>query len=328
MPTCRDKPPNAVPCREKSQGFRDGTLFRRRPRQSDDMLEIPKPPAREAADPPCEPHPDVERADWIEQAALQDMYAAASPALQRSAGLFVDRVAGALAIGAPGLSSSAMSRVFVHPNASPEAAGMAIERMRKAGARHYFTHVHQGASPRLLDEIAERGLQRYHRSWLKLARGREPLDGHMPSAPEGDVQLRAATREQSAMFADLVIRCQHIAADAAELIGGVVQRPRWHVYFAQLGETPIATGALFVQGDVGYLGYGATLPEHRNQGLQRMLLRKRIRVALALGCRLIISETGEAVPGQPNSSYNNMLSLGLQPIATRHNYALEGVRFG
>jgi ribosomal protein S18 acetylase RimI-like enzyme len=292
------------------------------------MLEIPKTLAPETAALSPEPHPYVELADWVEQAALQDMYAAASPALQRSAGLFVDRVAGALAIGAPGLSSSAVSRVFVHPNASPEAAGMAIDRMRKAGVRHYFAHVHDGASPRLIGELAERGLHRYHRAWIKLARGRAQLEGDTPSAPEGDIQLRAATREQSDAFADLVIRCQHIDQNTAELMAGVVQRPRWHVYFAQLGQVPIATGALFVQGDVGYLNYGATLPEHRNQGLQRMLLRKRIRVALALGCRVIVSETGEAVPGQRSPSYNNMLSLGLQPIARRHNYALEGVRFG
>ena len=83
--------------------------------------------------------------------------------------------------------------------------------------------------------------------------------------------------------------------------------------------------ALFVQGDVGYLSYGATLPEHRGQGLQRLLLAKRIRVALALGCRAIVSETGEAVTGQRSSSYNNMVCLGLCPIATRDNYVLDGV---
>src|SRR5688572_737471 len=82
MPACRDEPPNGVPRREKNRGFRDGTLFRRRPRQPDDMLEIPKTPAPETAPLPPEPHPYVELADWVEQAALQDMYGAASPALQ------------------------------------------------------------------------------------------------------------------------------------------------------------------------------------------------------------------------------------------------------
>jgi GNAT superfamily N-acetyltransferase len=120
----------------------------------------------------------------------------------------------------------------------------------------------------------------------------------------------------------------HIDPALAELLSCVVQRPRWHVYFARQDGRPLATGALFVQGDIAYLGYGATLPEHRGQGLQRMLLAKRMRVALALGCRYIVSETGEALPHEKNPSYENMASLGMRPVATRDNYVLNGVRWG
>lgn len=277
--------------------------------------------------PPPAPDPLLEIADWIEQAALQDMYLAAPQSLRRSAGLFVERVAGALTLGAPGIASTMTSRVFVQPGASADAAGAAIDRMRKAGVRQYLAHVHRPASEPLTTALAERGLVRYHRAWLKLARDRSPLTQHGPSAPEGDVELCAGKREQAGAFAELVVRCMQIDEAAAELLASVVQRPRWHVYFAQLRGQPIATGALFVQGDVAHLSYGATLPEHRGQGLQRMLLAKRMRVALALGCRWIISETGEAMPGQPNPSQDNMLSLGMRPIATRDNYALEGVRW-
>lgn len=278
---------------------------------------------------PCSPaaHPLVEVADWIEQAALQDMYLAASPGLKRSAGLFVERVAGALTIGAPGLASSAMSRVYLQPEASPEAAGAAIDRMRRAGVRHYFAHVHRPASAELTAALTERGLARYHRPWVKLLRDRSPLPCG-PSVPGGGFELVACKREHADAFADIVLRCQEIDRAVAELLAGIVQRPRWHVYFALLDGQPIATGALFVQGDVGYLGYGATLPEHRGQGLQRMLLAKRMRVALALGCRWIVSETGEALPDKPNPSQDNMVSLGMRPIATRDNYALDGVRWG
>lgn len=276
---------------------------------------------------PPSPHPLLETADWIEQAALQDMYAAAAPALRRSAGLFVERVAGALTVGAPGLSSSIVSRVYVQPGASPEAAGAAIDRMRRSGVRCYFAHVHRPASAELTAALVERGLGRYHRAWVKLARDRTPLVQHGPSAPDG-FELVAGKREQADAFAEIVVRCMDLEPAVAELLAGVVQRPRWHVYFAQLDGRPIATGALFVQGDVGYLGYGATLPEHRGQGLQRMLLAKRIRVALALGCRHVISETGEALPDQRNPSQDNMVSLGLRPIATRDNYVLDGVRWG
>lgn len=277
--------------------------------------------------PPHAPHPLLEIADWIEQASLQDMYLAATPGLRRSAGLFVERVAGALTIGAPGIASSMVSRVFVQPGASADAAGAAVDRMRKAGVRQYFAHVHRPESNELAHGLAERGLVRFHRAWLKLARDRAPFSQHGPSAPEGDIELCAATREQADGFSELIVRCMQVDGTAAELLTGVVQRPRWHVYFARLDGRPIATGALFVQGDVGYLGYGATLPEHRGQGLQRMLLAKRMRVALALGCRWIISETGEALAGEPSPSLDNMQALGMRPIATRDNYVLDGVRW-
>jgi GNAT superfamily N-acetyltransferase len=272
-------------------------------------------------------HPLLETADWVEQAALQDMFLAAPAGLRQSAGLFVERVAGALAVGAPGLSSSVINRVFVQPGASPEAAGAAIDRMRRAGVRRYFAHVHRPTSAELSGALCERGLTRYHRAWIKLARDRSPMAQHAASAPDG-FELIAAKREQAEAFADIVVRCMDIDPVLAELLACVVQRPRWHVYFAQQDGRPLATGALFVQGDVAYLSYGATLPEHRGQGLQRMLLAKRMRVALALGCRHIISETGEALPDKKNPSYDNMASLGMRPIATRDNYVLNDVSWG
>lgn len=278
----------------------------------------------------CSPHTAhslLETADWVEQAALHDMFLAAPAGLRQSAGLFVERVAGALTIGAPGLSSTMTNRVFVQPGASPEAAGAAIDRMRRAGVRHYFAHVHRPASDELTAALTERGLSRYHRAWLKLARDRSPMAQHAASAPDG-FELIAAKREQADAFADIVVRCMHIDPMLAELLACVVQRPRWHVYFAQQDGRPLATGALFVQGDVAYLSYGATLPEHRGQGLQRMLLAKRMRVALALGCRHIISETGEALPDQKNPSQDNMVSLGMRPVALRDNYVLNGVSWG
>jgi GNAT superfamily N-acetyltransferase len=309
------------PRAKKALRNRDGTLFRRSQRQAFAMHASP------SLNPPQPPHPLLEIADWIEQAALQDMYLAATPSLRRSAGLFVERVAGALTVGAPGIASSMVSRVFVQPGGSADVAGAAVERMRKAGVRQYLAHVHRPESGELAPVLAERGLVRFRRAWVKLARDRAPLAQHGPSAPEGDIQLCAAQREQSDVFAELIVRCMQVDGTAAELLSGVVQRPRWHVYFATLGGQPIATGALFVQGDVAYLGYGATLPEHRGQGLQRMLLAKRIRVALALGCRWIISETGEAIAGEPSPSLDNMQALGMLPIATRDNYVLEGVRW-
>ncbi len=39
-------------------------------------------------------------------------------------------------------------------------------------------------------------------------------------------------------------------------------------------------------------------------------MARRIRDAAALGCRWMITETGEDLPQQPNPSYHNMLRTG------------------
>src|SRR5258705_233695 len=80
--------------------------------------------------------------------------------------------------------------------------------------------------------------------------------------------LREARSEDSAAFADLVLRNQGVSAHAGPLVAALVGRPRWHVYVASEGARVVAAGALFVLGDVGYLGLAATEPEQRGRGAQ------------------------------------------------------------
>lgn len=239
--------------------------------------------------------------------------------------MFQERTAGTYILGAPGVPTPVINRVFIQPGASPGAATAAIERMSAGGANAYFAHLHSDAPPELTAALQDAGLTRYPRAWVKLARGQQPLPPGESCANDDDVVIARA--DQAEAFAALVVDAFGFHPTLGELLVAVVKRPRWHVYFAQRAGLPIATGALFVQGDVGYLGFGATHPEHRGQGLQRRVLAKRIRVALAQGCRLVISETGEAVPQQRNASYDNMVALGMRPVGVRDNYALPGVRF-
>ena len=51
---------------------------------------------------------------------------------------------------------------------------------------------------------------------------------------------------------------------------------------------------------------------------------RRIADAIAAGCRDIVSETGEAVPGEPNDSYANLLRNGFSVVYSRPNYVVAG----
>jgi GNAT superfamily N-acetyltransferase len=79
-------------------------------------------------------------------------------------------------------------------------------------------------------------------------------------------------------------------------------RPHWHHYLACDDGIAVSTAALYVDGGVGWLGFGATLPSHRNRGAQSALMARRIRDAADAGCSLVHTETAESTDEVPNPS--------------------------
>lgn len=87
------------------------------------------------------------------------------------------------------------------------------------------------------------------------------------------------------------------------------------------GDVPAGTGALLLKDGVAHLDWGVTHPEFRRRGGQSAVLARRIGDALALGCDLLVTTTGEAVPGDPQHSYNNILRTGFEEAYLRENWA-------
>lgn len=90
------------------------------------------------------------------------------------------------------------------------------------------------------------------------------------------------------------------------------------------GETPAGAGALFVADGVGWTDWAATDPAFRRRGSQTALMAARLRKARELGCRMVATCTGEAVPGEAQSSYRNILRAGFRAAGLRHNYSPTG----
>ncbi len=78
--------------------------------------------------------------------------------------------------------------------------------------------------------------------------------------------------------------------------------------------------ALFVSEGVGYIGFAATLPEHRGKGAQNALLAERIDHAREMGCDVVVTETGERRDDLPSNSYRNILRAGFTEVAVRANW--------
>ena len=72
--------------------------------------------------------------------------------------------------------------------------------------------------------------------------------------------------------------------------------------------------------EVGYLAGAGTLPAARRRGGQGAIMVRRIREALALGCRWLVTETFLDTPEHPNPSLHNMLRTGFQIAYERPNY--------
>ena len=97
-------------------------------------------------------------------------------------------------------------------------------------------------------------------------------------------------------------------------------RDGWHCFVAFDGDEPAGAGALYVAGKTGWVGIGATVPEHRGKGAQSALIAKRIEAAAELGCEVVVSETGKPIDGRAGPSYRNLVRAGLEPVYVRPSF--------
>lgn len=262
-----------------------------------------------------------EIAEELERAALLELVAAG-----RDQGLDHDaeQLGKALVVRCPSIDNFWFNRVLGlgrDPELGREQLARVIDEYRAAGVTRYFVHLYDEAQPAELPRwLEELGLERYHRSWYKLGRGRE---GPLPEA-NTTLQTRPATAADIAALAELFGQCFHMPPLGARLFVGVLERPGWHGRVATDGERVVAGGLLYITGDGAYLAGGATHPDYRGRGAQLALLSERCQLALDHGCRYIVSETGEPVAGEPQHSQHNMARCGLRVLARRHNYAPPG----
>jgi hypothetical protein len=102
-----------------------------------------------------------------------------------------------------------------------------------------------------------------------------------------------------------------------------VGHPGWRHYLAYDGDTPVATGALYVRNGIGWLGMGSTLAPYRRRGAQGAIMAERIRDGAEMGCRWLVTETGEDRAERPNPSYRNMIRTGFILGYQRPNYIFQ-----
>ncbi|MEV4811836.1 GNAT family N-acetyltransferase [Micromonospora avicenniae] len=154
-------------------------------------------------------------------------------------------------------------------------------------------------------------------SWVKLA---APIEQVRPGV---GTRLRVGPIGDSDAeeWAEVLLRGFGMPTEGlAGMVTASVGHPQFHPYGVWDGTDLVGGANLFVRGPVGALNSGATLPSHRNLGVQSALIAARVEAARAAGCRWVIAETGQPAEGTKNQSLANLERAGLRVRYVRQNW--------
>ncbi len=257
--------------------------------------------------------------ETIERAALLDLHEAADASLAKRLGLRLEKVGPAVAsLCAACPTGIVLNRTLglglVTP-ATRDDVREIVSLYRGAGVQRYFIHLHPRAEPAELRLwLAGEGLEPA-RGWVQFKR-----EADTPPDISTELELREATEADGPAFGAIVGDAFDIPG-AAEWLARLPERRDWRIFMSFRNGQPAGTGALFLHQGVAWCDWAATAPAFRRLGSQGALLSRRIREALALGCRNIFTETGEAVEGDAQHSYGNITRMGFEADYLRENFA-------
>jgi len=258
----------------------------------------------------------------IERAELEALHALADDGMRARLGLTLAPLGDGVASVAAALPASAIviNRVLGCGLTRPFEPGWIAEvagRYRAAGVARFFFQLHPEArAPGLDAAFADARLERA-RSWQKFSRGRdEPIE-----ARETTLVTRRIGPEHGPAFARIACAAFDLGEVAEPWIARLPGSEAFHAFMSFDGGAPAGVGVVMIRGDQAWCDFGATDPAFRGRGAQGANLAARVRFALEQGCSAIYTCTGEAVPGEPQHSWNNIKRCGFRESYLRENWA-------
>jgi len=156
--------------------------------------------------------------------------------------------------------------------------------------------------------LEDRGMEVQYQ-FAKFRRDATPV---VPSISD-HLDIREIDAEHAADFAQVAQRSFELPEAISEWLQAIPGRKGWRVYVAYEGRVAMAAGAMFLQGDMAWLGWGSTLPDFRNRGGQLAILNRRLQDGITAGAKVFTIETFfEAENGKPNQSYRNVVRAGFE----------------
>jgi GNAT superfamily N-acetyltransferase len=256
--------------------------------------------------------------EWIEQQAMLAWHAAATAAKLPGYDWRIVEIGDALCSVSSTEPSILVNRVLglgSHGAPTREQLIEIRQLYRDSGISRFFLHVvpdHVGPNR---EELLTAAGYRRHRGWMKFTRGPGDI-----REPHTDLHVRRAARADAADFAAIVAPAFDMSPQCEPAIAALADDPDWRLYMTTAGERAAGTGALYLRDGIGYLDFGSTHPDFRCRGGQTALLSARLRDAFDQGCHTVVTMTGEAVPGDPQHSYGNILKAGFAEAYLRENW--------
>jgi hypothetical protein len=260
--------------------------------------------------------------EWLERAehdAWEDLYRACPAPVASGLGLGVDRMDRALYLQARAIPLTQFNRLSGLGLAADESAiDHALHRFREAGVAQAWCQVAPGPlQARSEAHIARAGLRLHERRWVKFWR---PAEAPPPVATA--LTIIPVDRTSADRFADAVLAGFDMPLMLKPWLAALPGRAGWHCFMALAGDVAVAGAALHIADGIGWLGIGATRPEHRQKGAQSALLAARIEAGLALGGEGFTTETGRPLPGEAGPSFANIQRAGFHIAYDRPNWAI------
>ena len=132
------------------------------------------------------------------------------------------------------------------------------------GTRSYVSVAPEARPAELATWLQARGLTPGY-GWTKFVR---------PSTdpPEAQTTLRIERVEHGEAFGAAAAGGFEVPDLFRDWLALLPTKDGWHCFVAFEGDEPAGAGALYVTGKIGWLGIGATVPEHRGKGAQSALI--------------------------------------------------------
>lgn len=165
------------------------------------------------------------------------------------------------------------------------------------------------ASVEVLNWMRTTALVKEGFGWAKFTLGSHEID----LEHNHGITVREVTAKNAELFGALMSQGFGFPPSLGELWRGVVGKQDWICLVGYLDGEPIATGAMYIYSDCAWLGVATTLPNYRNKGAQKALIRARLQIGFQRGVRIFTVETSQPEFGMEaqSISFMNVKKIGV-----------------